>query len=369
MESQIKIKFQSLEIPFIVAFKHASFTRSESASVWVEIDRNGKIGYGEGCPRPYVTNETVTSALDWMSSKKLELSEGCTDFNSLKSWISANKSEIDKHPSAWCALELAFLDLFAKENEQSVEQLLGLNDSIGAYRYTAVVGDGDKDKVEKLFEMYRKIGFKDFKLKLSGDFENDSMKLNTFKQRIAANIEKASLRVDANNLWDGRPQEAIDYLHMLNFPFLGIEEPLGSRQYDDLKQLSTTLNTPIILDESLCNRQDLQKLERYNGQWIGNVRVSKMGGILRSLDVVRELKAMNTRIIVGAQVGETSLLTRAALIVANAAEDHLIGQEGAFGTHLLKFDPIEPLLMFGKEGILRMGTSENETGFGMKKTR
>jgi hypothetical protein len=58
------------------------------------------------------------------------------------------------------------------------------------------------------------------------------------------------------------------------------------------------------------------------------------------------------RVIVGAQVGETSLLTRAALTVAHAAADVLVAQEGAFGTFLLERDVCDPPLMFGAGGVL-----------------
>jgi L-Ala-D/L-Glu epimerase len=57
-------------------------------------------------------------------------------------------------------------------------------------------------------------------------------------------------------------------------------------------------------------------------------------------------------IIVGAQVGETSLLTRAALTVAMAAGKALVAQEGAFGTRLLAHDICNPPLMFGAGGVL-----------------
>ena len=56
--------------------------------------------------------------------------------------------------------------------------------------------------------------------------------------------------------------------------------------------------------------------------------------------------------IIGAQVGETSLLTRAALALATAAGDLLAGQEGAFGTHLLSREICRPVLMFGPGGRL-----------------
>ncbi|HEY6507524.1 MAG TPA: hypothetical protein VIY56_05900, partial [Vicinamibacterales bacterium] len=58
--------FHALAIPFVVAFRHASAERRETATVWVEARRGPHVGYGEGCPRPYVTGETVESALSFL---------------------------------------------------------------------------------------------------------------------------------------------------------------------------------------------------------------------------------------------------------------------------------------------------------------
>ena len=60
-------------------------------------------------------------------------------------------------------------------------------------------------------------------------------------------------------------------------------------------------------------------------------------------------------IIVGAQVGETSILTRAALAVVNVCRDGHVASEGAFGTYLLQRDLTSPSLMFGPGGDLVSG--------------
>jgi L-alanine-DL-glutamate epimerase-like enolase superfamily enzyme len=87
-------------------------------------------------------------------------------------------------------------------------------------------------------------------------------------------------------------------------------------------------------------------------RWLANLRVSKMGGLLRSLEFLQAARRTGVRIIVGAHVGETSLLTRAGLAAAAAAGDALVSQEGAFGTHLLQRDVVDAPLMFGAGGIL-----------------
>ena len=108
----------------------------------------------------------------------------------------------------------------------------------------------------------------------------------------------------------------------------------------------------IVLDESLLRASQLDGLDSPE-RWIANVRVSKMGGIVRSLEVVEKAAKLGMGVIVGAQVGETSILTRAALGVMQAARPVLVASEGAFGTHLLRDDLTVPCLMFGDGGVLR----------------
>ena len=93
-------------------------------------------------------------------------------------------------------------------------------------------------------------------------------------------------------------------------------------------------------------------------RWIINIRVSKMGGILRTLEITQEARRKNIPIIVGAQVEETSLLTRAAMTVANASRDILYAQEGAFGTRLLEKDICQPAIMFGQNGLIKTDTAD-----------
>ena len=90
-------------------------------------------------------------------------------------------------------------------------------------------------------------------------------------------------------------------------------------------------------------------------RWIVNLRVSKMGGVLRSIEVAREAEQRGIGIIVGAQVGETSILTRAALAVANICRDGHVALEGAIGTYLLQRDLNSRSLMFGPGGELVSG--------------
>ena len=134
--------------------------------------------------------------------------------------------------------------------------------------------------------------------------------------------------------------------------FFAVEEPIRPHQYGELARIADALDCQIILDESFVRMDQFALLGGTPARWLINLRVSKMGGLLRSLQVVEGARAAGIGLIVGAQVGETSLLTRAALTVAHAGRDGLVAQEGAFGTFLLKEDICDPPLMFGAGGVL-----------------
>ena len=83
---------------------------------------------------------------------------------------------------------------------------------------------------------------------------------------------------------------------------------------------------------------------------------------------MEEARRKEIGIIVGAQVGETIILTRTALCLINVIGDDLVSAEGAFGTHLLREDLTSPCLMFGKNGTLDMGSAglTQSAGFGLR---
>ena len=70
---------------------------------------------------------------------------------------------IDRDPAAWCAVELAYLDLFAREQGESVEQTLSLPAISGVFRYTTVVGDSDEDTFDHVVGRYREMGFRQYR--------------------------------------------------------------------------------------------------------------------------------------------------------------------------------------------------------------
>jgi len=348
----IKLSTQSLSIPLRSSFKHNTAERNMTDTVLLVAERSGIKGYGESCPRTYVTGESVASSMAWINSKTAELTN-LSNYEALKEWQLENKKEIDKNTAAFCAVELAFLDLFSKEQNVSLEKLLGIPEIVGPFQYTAVVSDEQGEKLSKTLGLYIQMGFTDFKFKLSGDHKLDLEKFATLDTIAGDKKDKLRIRIDANNIWPNKVDEAISYIRALERKFFGIEEPLGPHDWEGLSKLSVALDTAIILDESLLTPEDMKKATTLAGKWMPNIRISKVGGIVRALEIAKIATEGNCPIIVGAQVGETSILSRAALSVVQAYKSNVVAQEGAYGTLLLEKDVAEPEIRFGMAGILK----------------
>ncbi|MFA6236901.1 MAG: enolase C-terminal domain-like protein [Bacteriovorax sp.] len=347
----------SIQIPFKAKFAHSSAIRESTETIIVEIkNENGISGFGESCPRLYVTRETISSAQEFIiqTIPLIEIIYSLSELSELQNRLA---EEIDKNPSAWCALEMAMLDLLARENNESVESLLNVDSDAKTLPYSAVLGiDSFVGGLAKCL-LYKALGFFDFKIKLSGNQAKDLrvLKLISFFSK--------SIRLDANNLFS-TADEAISYLLPLRDFIWAIEEPVKPHALSEMKQIAQTLKIKIILDESFLNEKSLENIEGRQDIFIPNLRISKLGGVLRTLALVKKLEDRHFQWILGSHVGEMSLLTRASLLVSGKDHQNLIAKEGGFSTHLLSYDPFFPNLKLGRGALIKNKISD-KTGWGM----
>jgi len=357
-----ELNCQALHIPFKHVFKHTSATRTQSHSLWVSATAGAHIGYGEGCPRTYVTGESLDSTQAFFQRHKTHWLQHIHSLSDLQHWIAQHPNAIDQNPAAWCAVELALLEVLAKTHAQSIEALLGLPELTGDSHYSAILGDSSRSIFQQQLAAYAQYGFTDFKLKLSGELEKDRQHLALIQQ-----LDNPRIRLDANNHW-AHASEVIEYITQLNSPLSALEEPVTAFDFKAMHEIMHTLKLPIIVDESVTQLSHLQQLAAHPGHWIINLRVSKMGGLLRSLALMQQAKIQKIPLIVGAFVGETSLLTRAAITVAQAAGSLCLAQEGAFGTHLLQHDICTNPIVFGHQGHVALADFAQRPGFGLNIT-
>ncbi len=352
----VQIEVTPLRVPLKLTFHHAGASRNEGKSVWIQAARNGIKGFGEGCPRDYVAGDDLESSIRWIQ-ENFPNGEVCFDtFDDVQSWAEKNSTVIDTYPSAWCALEMALLDLFSREENCAVETFLGIDGSLRQGRYTAILGDDKEWTFTTIVDRYLVMGLTDFKIKLNGNLNKDQAKLVILEELCHQHsVTDLRIRLDANNLWSGRLEKAITHLtalHEITENLFAVEEPVGPRALEDISRVSLATGLPVILDESLCTLGDLSLFASLPGKFIANIKLSKTGGLIRALRLIEAIKQKEWPIIMGCHVGETSVLTRAALTAAHAAGEALLAQEGAFGDYLVAREPVSPSLKFERHGLL-----------------
>lgn len=346
-------------------FRHASATRRAAENVIVRVGgADGIDGYGEACPRGYVTGESVESVTRFLRQHGAALAGEIRSVSALRAWMTANSPLIDANPSAFGALEIALLDRLGRRANLTLEQLIGGARRAGPFRYGAVLGDSALPTFALQALAYRFAGLRDVKIKLGGDPARDRRKFALLRTLFGSRLR---LRADANNLWR-QAATCTGHLRRLTPHLWAVEEPLTPGDFDGCRAVAKALGVRIILDESVCRADQLDALAHDPQTWVINIRVSKMGGILRSLAVSRRAVERGLDIIIGAHVGETSILTRAALTVAACAPRAAVAMEGAFGTHLLAADVVATPVMFGRRGLLdpRHQPWTRRTGHGLR---
>ena len=163
----LKLEFFTFPARFRMRVAHGSASRDETENVICAASLDGDTGWGEGCPRSYVTGETVASAVAFFAAHHESLQRRATSLDALVDWMAAHEPEIASNPAAFAAVELALLDLFARQAGQGIEALLRLPPP-GPVRISAVFGVTGRGTTRALAAGYRLFGMTDAKVKLSG---------------------------------------------------------------------------------------------------------------------------------------------------------------------------------------------------------
>ena len=99
----VSIRCFEAKIPLTVSFSHASAERGTTESVFVEIaDKSGLVGYGESCPRSYVTGESVASVLSFINSQRERISK-IRVIEDIENYLVRHQELVDANP-AGCLL-------------------------------------------------------------------------------------------------------------------------------------------------------------------------------------------------------------------------------------------------------------------------
>ncbi|MCB9347965.1 MAG: hypothetical protein H6573_10710 [Lewinellaceae bacterium] len=350
-----QLNLREVKIPLRFQFSqsnNAGALHSHSAILEVHT-AEGIIGYGESCPRTYVTGEDIAAVQKGLQLVSPEIKGASIHSieeveDRLMQW---EKKGIG--PSVRCALELAFLDAWSKTQEKPLADILGSKPP-EVISYSLILPLLRPASLEQLLPKIRHFSPPSVKLKVDAKLEETVNKIHLIRSFFG---QELPIRVDVNGGWALQQAEKI-IPRLIEQGITSFEQPLPAGQREGLAVLSQRFgkDVRIMADESLLSLEQAKRLIENGCVNHFNLKLSKLGGIFSSLKVYQLAHEHGIPCQLGAHFGETSLLTAAGILLGGMAGD-LTAYEGAMGAFLLEKDITAPSITMGLDG--RLDTQEN----------
>lgn len=298
---KMKLRFFPYELKLRHVFTVATYSRTTTPDVQVEIEYDGVVGYGEASMPPYLQKElgTMDSVLAFL--KKVQDSIGrFSDPFQLEDILAYIDGLSEGDAAAKTAVDIALHDLVGKLLQTPWYKIWGL-DKEKAPSTTFTIGIDTPEVVrQKTKECAEQ--FNILKVKLGRD--NDKEMIETIRSVTALPIA-----VDANQGWTDK-QYALDMIHWLKEKgIVMIEQPMPKTQLDDIAWVTQHSPLPVFADESIQRLKDIPDLK---GAFTGiNIKLMKCTGMREAWKMVVLARALDMKVMVGCMT-ETSCAVSAA---------------------------------------------------------
>lgn len=295
-DGRLHLKFFPYELQLRHTFTVASYSRTTTPDVQVEISWEGVTGYGEASMPPYLGQsvETVTAFL-----QKVNLEQFSDPFR-LEDILSYVDSLSPGDSAAKAAVDIALHDLVGKLMGQPWYRIWGL-DAAKAPSTTFTIGIDTPELVrEKTLEAAGKFNI----LKVKVGLDTDVQMIEAIRS-----VTDVPLAVDANQGWKDRSKALEEICWLQEQGVVMVEQPLPVSRLDDTAWLTERSPLPIFADESVQRLADVPALK---GAFSGiNIKLMKCTGMREAWKMVTLARALGMKAMVGCMT-ETSCAVSAA---------------------------------------------------------
>lgn len=328
-----------LSEPYVIAYE----TVEDTTNVFLRIETDkGITGFGCAAPDLQITGETAESVLNSLSDIVSPVLKGTDPLRTAMLLERLNPS-LKSQPSALAAVDMALHDILGKVSGLPLWKLLGgFRD-----RIKTSVTIGILPEKETVAAAVRKVsqGFRCLKLKGGIEVEADIARILKVREAVGKDIE---LRFDANQGFT--VEQALRFFEGTRKANLElIEQPTPQGQPDLLGRVTSSVQIPIMADESLMTLRDAFRLARRNLVDMVNVKLMKVGGISVATQINSVARSAGLEVMVGC-------MDEAAMSIAGALHFALARPNVVYADldgHLdLLDDPSDGAVIL-KNGILR----------------
>ncbi len=262
-----------VKLPLVEPFETSFAIETHKEALLLKISSEGIDGWGEcvASPDPYYSSETNETALHIIRAFLLPLIIKMKNFSLQE--VLEEFERIRGHNMAKATVENALLDLLARKQNLPLYELIGGEKK----RIMSGISIGIKKNPDELLESIKKA--------LSKQYHRIKIKIRKGREiepltRVRENFPDIKLMVDANADYSISDIEILKQLD--DYDLMMIEQPL---EYDDLyfhSLVQKELQTPICLDESIENLNDVKTAINLGSCRIINIKQGRVGGILNA---------------------------------------------------------------------------------------
>lgn len=303
-DGRMHLRFFPYELKLRHTFTVATYSRTTTPDVQVEISYEGLTGYGEASMPQYL-GQTVESVSKFLA--KVDLSQ-FADPCQLDDILAYVDSLSPGDTAAKAAIDIALHDLVGKIIGAPWYKMWGLN-AAKAPSTTFTIGIDTPEVVKsKTEECAAK--FNILKVKLGRD--NDKELIETIRS-----VTDLPIAVDVNQGWHDK-HKALDMIKWLHEKgIVMVEQPMPKEQLSDIAWLTGHSPLPIFADEAIQRLKDIPAIEdAYTGI---NIKLMKCTGMREAWKMVNYARARHLKVMVGCMT-ETSCAVSAAAQLAPAVD-------------------------------------------------
>ena len=306
---RMRLRFFPYELKLRHVFTVATYSRSTTPDVHVEVEYDGVVGYGEASMPPYLQQElgSVDSVTVFLQKVQGEIGRFQDPFQ-LEDILSYIDGLSGGNAAAKAAVDIALHDLVGKLLQAPWYRIWGL-DKDKAPSTTFTIGIDTPEVVrQKTRECADR--FNILKVKLGSD--HDKQLIETIRS-----VTPLPIAVDANQGWKDK-HRALDMIHWLKEQgVVMVEQPMPKEQLDDLAWVTRQSPLPVFADESVQRLKDIPALQ---GVFTGiNIKLMKCTGMREAWKMLTLARALGMKVMIGCMT-ETSCAISAAAQLSPAVD-------------------------------------------------
>ena len=294
----MKLHFTPFDLIFKYPFRIANNQRTTTPVVYIEIEHEGVIGYGEASMPPYL-GETHATANQFLQ-QAITLIQKFNSPYDIESIVHVVDHIAPGNTAVKAGIDIALHDLVGKLENQPCYKLWNVDPNLTLCTSVTIGMDAPTIIKTKILEA---TAFNQLKVKLDGT--DDLARIQTIRS-----FTDKPLSVDLNQSWTNREEalEKIQWMHTQNITF--VEQPFEKSNLVDAQWLTERSPLPIIADESFQRYTDLSRIQdAFTGI---NVKLMKCTGLYEANRIIKRAKELNLKILIGCMTESTCAVSAAA---------------------------------------------------------